>query len=62
MDEKLKEAVNAILDKLTGEQKEQAKECKNVEEFMKLAGEWGIELPDELTDMVAGGAIFDLPK
>ncbi len=55
MDEKLKEAMKGVFDKLTDEQKEQAKTCKSMDDFMKLAGEWGIELPDELTDAVAGG-------
>lgn len=62
MDEKLKEAMNGILEKITDEQKEQAKACKDMDEFMKLAGEWDIELPDELTDIVAGGAVYEFPK
>ena len=55
MDEKMKEAMKGIYDKLTDEQKEKAKACKSMDEFMKFAGEWGIELPDELADAVAGG-------
>ena len=55
MDEKMKETMKGIYDSLTDEQKEQAKTCKNMDDFMKLAGEWGIELPDELADAVAGG-------
>ena len=55
MDEKVKEAMNGIFNKFTDDQKEQAKTCKNMDEFMKLAGEWGIELPDELLYNVAGG-------
>ena len=55
MDEKMKEALKGIYENLTDEQKEQAKACKSADEFMKLAGEWGIELPDELTDLIAGG-------
>ena len=56
MDEKkLEETLDGIYDKLNDEQKEKAKACKNMDEFMKLAGEWGIELPDELVDNVGGG-------
>ena len=29
--------------------------CKNMDEMMALAGEWGIELPDDVLDAVAGG-------
>ena len=54
--------MNGILEKITDEQKEQAKACKDMDEFMKLAGEWDIELPDELTDIVAGGAVYEFPK
>ena len=56
MDEKkLEETLDGIYDKLNDEQKEKAKACKNMDEFMKLAGEWGLELPDELVDNVGGG-------
>ena len=56
MDEKkLEETMKDIFEKLTDEQKEKAKACKNMDEFMILAGEWGIELPDELVDNVGGG-------
>ncbi len=60
MDEKkLEETLDGIYDKLNDEQKEKAKACKNMDEFIKLAGEWGIELPDELVSAVAGGfALF----
>ena len=60
MDEKkLEETLDGIYDKLNDEQKEKAKACKNMDEFIKLAGELGIELPDELVSAVAGGlALF----
>ena len=60
MDEKkLEETMKDIFEKLTDEQKEKAKACKNMDELIKLAGEWGIELPDELVSAVAGGfALF----
>ena len=51
----MKEVLDGVFEKLTDEQKEKAKGCKDADEFMKLAGEWGIELPDELADAVAGG-------
>ena len=55
MDEKMQEILKGIFDNLTDEQKEKAKACKNQDELMKLAGEWGIELPDEALDAVSGG-------
>ena len=55
MSEKLNAALKGIYDNLTDEQKEKAKECKTMDELMALAGEWGIELPDEVLDAVAGG-------
>ncbi len=55
MDEKMKEAFKGIYDNLTDEQKEKAKACKTMDELMTLAGEWGVELPDEVLDAVAGG-------
>ena len=55
MDAKMKETLKSIYGSLTDEQKKKAKECKDMDELMKLAGEWGIELPDEVLDSVAGG-------
>ena len=55
MDPKLKEALKGIYDSLTDEQKEKTKACKTMDEMMALAGEWGIELPDDVLDAVAGG-------
>ena len=58
MDEKkLEETLNGICDKLSAEQREKAMACENLDEFMKLAGEWGLELPDELVTGVAGGQV-----
>ena len=59
MDEKMKEAMKGIYEHLTDEQKEKAKACKNMDELMKLAGEWGVELPDEALDAVSGGCLED---
>ena len=58
MDEKMKEVMKGIYENLTDEQKEKAKACKSVDELMKLAGEWGIELPDEFLGTVAGGKMW----
>ena len=55
MNEKKEEAFKGIYDNLTDEQKEKAKACKTMDELMTLAGEWGVELPDEVLDAVAGG-------
>ena len=49
-----------IYDSLTDEQKEKAKACMTMDEIMALAGEWGIELPDEVLDAVAGGGCGSL--
>ena len=49
------ESLKGIYKQLTDEQKEKLKTCKDMDAFMQLAGEWGIELPDEMVDAVAGG-------
>ena len=60
MDKKLNDVLKGIYESLTDEQKEKAKKCKTMDELMKLAGEWGVELPDELLDNVNGGyCIYD---
>lgn len=58
MDEKTKEAVKAVYEHLTDEQKEKAKACNNVDELMNLLGDWGVELPDDLSEIVNGGYLF----
>ena len=58
--EKLNELLKNVWDSLTDEQKEKAKECKTADELLKLAGEEGIELPDELLDAAAGGALVKI--
>ena len=55
MDNKMKEIMDGICENLTDEQKKKAKQCKTMDELMALAGEWGLELPDEALDAVAGG-------
>ena len=56
MNETIKKALAGIYENLTDEQKEKAKKCKTMDEMMALAGEWGIELPDEMLDAVTGGS------
>ena len=58
--EKLNEMIKGVWESLTDEQKEKAKACKSPDELIKLAGEEGIELPDELLDTVAGGALVKI--
>ena len=57
MDEKQRNH-ERYFENLTDEQKEKAKSCKSVDELMKLAGEWGFELPDDLSGMITGGYMF----
>ena len=58
--EKLNELLVNVWDSLTDEQKEKAKNCKTADELLKLAGEEGIELPDEALDAAAGGALVKI--
>ena len=58
IDPKALQAIKGVYDSLTDEQKEKAKACKTTDELLKLAGEEGIELPDEVMDAVAGGYIY----
>ena len=53
--EKLNELLGKVYASLTDEQKEKAKDCKDVNEFISTLGEMGVALPDELLDAVAGG-------
>ncbi len=54
-DKKLNELLNQALASLTGEQKAKAKACKTAKELIDFLAEAGVELPDEVLDMVAGG-------
>ena len=55
MYEKLKKVFDGIRDSMTDEQIEKANECKTVDELIALAANEGVELPDEVLDMVSGG-------
>ena len=54
--------MDSVYENLTDEQKEKAKQCKTMDELMALAGEWGIELPDEALDSIAGGGCAEKHK
>ncbi len=56
----LNEAIKGIWESLTEEQKEKAKQCKSTDELTALAGQMGVELPDEILDVVAGGRRYGL--
>ena len=58
--EKLNELLVIVWDSLTDEQKAKANACKTPDELIKLAAEEGIELPDELLDAAAGGALVKI--
>ncbi len=57
--DELNEALKGLWGSLTDEQKEKAKECKNMDELAALAGKLGVELPDELLNSVAGGVVVE---
>ena len=47
---------------LTDDQKAKIKQCKNLNDFMKVVGDEGIALPDELLEHVSGGDLIDMDK
>ncbi len=51
----LNTALKELWSGLTEEQKEKAKQCKNMDELTELAAKFGVELPDEMLETVAGG-------
>lgn len=55
------EMLKRIYDSLTDEQKEKAKDLKNIDELMAFAGKEGIELPEEALNAVAGGIMARQP-
>ena len=56
MNEQKRDALKEkFLGSLSAEQRTQAEACATAGEMMDLAGEWGVELPDEMLDAVAGG-------
>lgn len=62
MNEKENAAMKDFYEKLTDEQKEKWDACKTVEEFTALAGESGIELPDDFIEAVTGGGNVSEPR
>ncbi|MBO4341285.1 MAG: hypothetical protein J5835_07660 [Bacteroidales bacterium] len=51
----INDELKKLYERLSNEQKQKADECKTADEFLKLMGELGIELPDGLADVVTGG-------
>ncbi|MBO4915304.1 MAG: hypothetical protein J5449_08875 [Oscillospiraceae bacterium] len=51
----LNKALEAMWESLSDEQKARAKQCRSMDELTALAGEIGVELPNEILDAVAGG-------
>ena len=54
-DKKLNEFLGELYDSFDESMKKKAEGCKNPDELLKLAGEAGIEIPDEFLDLAAGG-------
>ncbi|MCR5686134.1 MAG: hypothetical protein K6G81_12115 [Lachnospiraceae bacterium] len=57
MDDQMNVKAKAFLNSLSDEQKEKVCQCKNPEELMNALG-GDTELPDEMLEMVSGGAGF----
>ncbi|MBR5091588.1 MAG: Nif11-like leader peptide family natural product precursor [Ruminiclostridium sp.] len=55
-DEIIRINVEDYIKDLDPEIQEKARACKDLGELAELAGEVGVELPDECVEMVAGGA------
>ena len=50
-----KESLERIFAQLSDEQKEQFRNCKDIDEVMKLANEENVDLSDEQLEFLAGG-------
>ena len=53
-----KESLERIFAQLSDEQKEQFRNCKDMDEVMKLADEENFELTDDQLEFLAGGGCF----
>ena len=53
--QEMKELLGNVIASLSDEQKEKVKACETVDQLMGQLGEMGVELPDELLDLVGGG-------
>ncbi len=62
MNEHTRELFQSVWESLTAEQLERLRECKTAEDFAAIAAKEGVELPDELMDVVAGGGVVDLKR
>ena len=54
-----KESLERIFAQLSDEQKEQFRNCKDMDEVMKLADEENVELTDEQLEFLASGGCGD---
>ena len=54
-----KESLERIFAQLSDEQKEQFRNCKDMDEVMKLANEENVELTDDQLEFLASGGCFD---
>ncbi len=50
-----KKSLERLFEQLSDEQKEKFRNCKNMDEVMKLANEENFELSEEQLDFLAGG-------
>ena len=58
MDEKVKDSIKELYDKLTDEQKVKVETCKSQAELVAFLSEEDIAIPDELLSGVAGGFVW----
>ena len=58
-DKKLNEFLGELYDSFDESMKKKAEGCKKPDELLKLAGEAGIEIPDEFLDLAAGGVALN---
>lgn len=54
-----KNSIEEIRNQLGEDGLEKLRACESDEERVRLMGEYGIELPDELLDGISGGGVFD---
>ena len=62
--DKTKEIFDEIYNSMSDEQKQKALKCETTDEFLVLAGEEGIPLPDEMLEQTVGGVcmyVEDMP-
>ena len=57
-----KESLERIFAQLSDEQKEQFRNCKDMDEVMKLANEENVELTDEQLEFLSSGGCGESPQ